>query len=395
MSARSPYAQPPLLTAHYDALVRDVGAWGNLGLRIHDPVEAPWALRMGSLRLVPRARLLVLAALLGPVALVAPARADDSAPTAAEKGRAKKLLERGVKLYSQGKLDEAMTAFKQSREVAPDPKALLMIARVQRDQGELLKAHDTYKNALDQAEHAQARGEARRATIDELRRDLRDLDGILGWITIELSHAPSGTRVSIDGNDVTAKLEGPIRVAPGPIVVLATAPGGVEKSRKLSVKAGETANVELAFTWSGPSDQTLSDEADEADSGGTVAASEEPESPRASGGGKTLAWVAGGVGVAGVAVFGVLGAMSNAKFSELEAACPDNHCPPDLEGDRSDGQTFQTIANVGLVVGVVGLGTAVTLFALGGPSESAYSAKSSTPRLTVGLGSIQLRGRFQ
>jgi hypothetical protein len=327
--------------------------------------------------------------------MVAPARADDGAPTAAEKARAKKLLDRGLKLYSQGKLDEAMTAFKESREIAPDPRAQLMIARVQRDQGELLKAHDTYKAALDQAEQAQARGEARRATLDELRKDLRELDGVLGWVTIELSHAPSGTRVSIDGNDVTSKLEGPIRVAPGPLVILATAPGGVEKSRKLSVKAGETANVELAFTWSGPSDQALSDEADEADSGGTVAAPEERESPRTSGGSNTLAWVAGGVGVAGVAVFGVFGAMSNSKFSELEDSCPNNHCPLDLEGEKSDGQTFQTIANVGLVVGVVGLGTAVTLFALGGPSDAAYSARRSTPRLTVGLGSIQLRGSFQ
>jgi hypothetical protein len=348
---------------------------------------------MGTLRHLLGARVLA-AALLAPFVIAAPARADD-APSAAEKARAKKSLDRGLKLYSQGKLDEAMTAFKASREAAPDPKATLMIARVERDMGELLKAHDTYKSALEQAEAAAARGESRRSTIDEIRKDLRELDGVLGWVTIELSHAPSGTRVSIDGNDVTGKVGGPIRVAPGPIAVVATAPGGVEKSRKLSVKAGETANVELEFTWSGPSDEALANAGDEPTGASESESPAEKREQPGSHGERTLAWVAGGVGLAGVVTFGVFGVMSNAKFSDLEAACPEKHCPPELEGDQSDGQTFQTIANVGLVVGAVGLGTAVTLFALGGPSDAAYSAKSTAPRVTVGLGSIQLRGSFQ
>ena len=339
-------------------------------------------------------RALLVGVLFGSVAWAPKASASEPAPTASEKAKAKRSLERGQKLYAAGKLDEALAAFQASHDAVADPKASLMMARVKRDNGELLQARETYQAALDEAQAAEARGQARRATMDEIKHDLRELDGVLGFVTVELVHAPPGTQVTIDGHDVTGQLGAPIRVAPGPLVVVATAPGGVEKSQKATVKAGQTASVELSFTWSGKSDESLAEVPPDSDAHPDHSDAEsEGKSP--AHGKKTLAWVAGGVGLAGVATFAVFGAMSSAKFNHLQDACPDGHCPPDLESDKNAGQTFQTIANVGLIVGVVGAGAAVTLFALGGPSESAYSASATAPKLSVGLGSVQLSGAFQ
>jgi len=339
---------------------------------------------------------LLVGALFGSLALAPPARAEESsrAPTAAEKAKARKSLARGQKLYAAGKLDEARAAFQESHDAVPDPKASLMMARIQRDSGELLKARDAYKAALDEAQAAEAHGQARRATMDEIKKDLRDLDGILGFITIELVHAPGGTKVTIDGHDVTGELGGPIRVAPGPLLVVATAPTGVEKSQKATIKAGETASVELSFTWGGKSDESLA-EVSPAEDDHEEPARTEPLGKPSSHGSRTLVWVAGGVGLAGVATFAVFGPMSAAKFSRLEDACSNGHCAADLEDDKNTGKTFQTIANVGVVVGAVGFGAAITLFALSGPSDSAYSASVTAPRLSVGLGSVRLSGGFQ
>jgi hypothetical protein len=340
-------------------------------------------------------RALLACGLLAPLLVAPPARAGDSgAPSAADKAKAKRSFDRGQKLYGQHKLDEAMAAFQASHDSVADAKASLMIARILRDNGELLKARNAYQSALDEAMGAEARGQGRRATIDEIKKDLKDLDGVLGFVNVELVHAPSGTRVSIDGRDVTAQLGSPIRVEPGPLVVSAGAPGSGEKTQKVTVKAGETTTVELSFTWSGKTDEQLADVPPDSDDHPASGDSESDDKP-ASKGKRTLTWIAGGVGLAGFATFAVFGAMSTAKFNHLEDACPDQHCPPDLESDRNTGKTFQTVANVGLVVGAVGVGTAVTLFALGGPSDSSTATGSRVPRLELGLGSLRLRGSFE
>lgn len=336
-------------------------------------------------------RLALGATLAGVLCVVTPAWADGAAPTAAESAKAKKELDKGQKLYKQGKLDDAFAAFEASHEAVADPKASLMMARIQRDRGELLKAHATYEAALREAQAAEAQGKSRRATADEIKRELAELSNVLGWLTIEIPHAPSGTRVSIDGRDVTGQLGTPIRVEPGLMVVAATVPGGVAKNQNVTVKAGETATVEVSFSAWSDSDALLAEDPE-------PAAKRDPDDDAkpdpSSGQSRAPAWIAGGVGVAGLATFAVFGILANSKYSDLEASCTDGHCPPELEDTQSSGKAFQTVANIGLVVGAVGVATSVTLFVIGGPGKTAPAAEAHAPKLRVGLGSVELEGSF-
>src|SRR5690242_15564274 len=93
-----------------------------------------------------------LALLVAGVGVTLPASAE--APTPAETAKAKKQIDKGQTLYKKGKLDEAYAAFSAAHDIVPDPKATLMMARIQRDRGELLKAHDTYQTALREAQDA-------------------------------------------------------------------------------------------------------------------------------------------------------------------------------------------------------------------------------------------------
>ena len=71
------------------------------------------------------------------------------------------------------------------------------------------------------------------------------------------------------------------------------------------------------------------------------------------------------IGGAGLVTFAILGAMTRARYDDLDAACPDGLCPPERADDIDAGRRLQTAANVALAVGVVGAGTGLTLLVVG------------------------------
>ena len=95
--------------------------------------------------------------------------------------------------------------------------------------------------------------------------------------------------------------------------------------------------------------------------------------------------------MAGALTFGVFGVLNHAKYSDVQDECSDNLCSDDVREDAERGHTYQTIANVGLIVGAVGLGTAVALVLT---EPDATAARRSGTRIAVGPGSIRLQGTF-
>lgn len=71
-----------------------------------------------------------------------------------------------------------------------------------------------------------------------------------------------------------------------------------------------------------------------------------------------LAWVAGGVGVAGLAVFAVAGAVSLDAEADLRATCAPRCAADDVRAIRVQ----HAVADIGLGVGVVALGAAAWLY---------------------------------
>jgi hypothetical protein len=94
--------------------------------------------------------------------------------------------------------------------------------------------------------------------------------------------------------------------------------------------------------------------------------------------------------------------MASSTYSDLEDQCPDGVCSPDLESDADSGRTYQTVANVSLVFGIVGIaaGAGLIVWDLVDPSPSDAPAAedeataSVRPQLVVGPGAIGLRGSF-
>jgi hypothetical protein len=103
------------------------------------------------------------------------------------------------------------------------------------------------------------------------------------------------------------------------------------------------------------------------------------------------------VAILGLATFIIAGTMANGTHSDLEKACGAGPCPPGHEDDISSGRTEQTIANVGLVVAIIGAAAAATIFVIDRPSSDAKSARVPLvkARVVAGPTFTGLTGSFQ
>jgi hypothetical protein len=98
--------------------------------------------------------------------------------------------------------------------------------------------------------------------------------------------------------------------------------------------------------------------------------------PRSGGGNKTLGYIFGGVGLVGLAVGGVAGAIVLSKKSTADQQCRDDLQVCSVRGAAANdsGRTIGPISTVGFIVGAAGLG-AGAYFLLSSDSTSATALR--------------------
>jgi tetratricopeptide (TPR) repeat protein len=97
----------------------------------------------------------------------------------------------------------------------------------------------------------------------------------------------------------------------------------------------------------------------------------------------TLAWIAGGIGVVGLAGGGVCTALALSKFSSTESQYN--------RSAESAGKTYAALQWVGYGVGAAGIATAILLFTL---NPSASSPVALTPMLGQGFAGASVAGTY-
>lgn len=318
------------------------------------------------------------------VSQAAPAAAQQgasvAAATAEQKQAAQDAFLQALEKSKAGDHEGALAGFRASFSVVESPNTQLMIGRELAALGKLADAYRAIRAAeklaqdasqvdakyVDAAKAANLEAEEMRARIGMLRIDLGEV------VALE---------ITVQGQPVPLEQRGEaIPVDPGRVPVVVRTPSGV-LTREVDAMAGSESVADFKPEVAPPP----------------------PEEP--SGGGfnpfdggsdqRTTAYIAGGVGAAGMIVFGVFGAMHLSTFGDLEDQCPGGRCPASLQGDADSGQTYQTVANVGLVVGAIGLAAGTALFVttlIGDDDQSTASA----PPLELGVGptGFSLRGSF-
>jgi hypothetical protein len=211
----------------------------------------------------------------------------------------------------------------------------------------------------------------------------KQLEPRLGFVMIGITHPSSTTTLRVAGDEVRrGGWSEPVPVKPGPAKVIVETPGHALIEQNIQLAAGERKS--LAIDAGAEADVATADP--QAGHGAVTASTSSPTSLR------PWAYVAGGVALAGFATFTVFGLKANGTYSDLRSQCPAGPCPPGHEDDISSGKTSQTVANIGLVVGIVGAAAGVTLFLLSMPKKNAPA--SAATALVVGPASVALKGAF-
>lgn len=253
----------------------------------------------------------------------------------ADAAAAEVLFREGREAADAGDFRTACQKFHESHRLDPAPGTMLNIADCEERQGKLATAWTFYRAVVQKIPPSDERNALARARAEQLEPRLPRL-------MLELApSAPPGSRVRRDGVELkAASLSTELPVDPGPHVIEVTAPGRAKRLYEVSLREGE--RVRRVVEPGAPNAE---------------AAPETPGAEQASGSGnRTLGWVLGSVGVAGLAVGAVTGMMVLDKKSTVDENCDaDKRCNQTGADAAESGRTLGTVSGVSFVVGGLAL----------------------------------------
>lgn len=295
-------------------------------------------------------------------------------------------------LLDQKRYADALERVTRAEALYHAPTHLLMMGEAQEGLGHLAEAANIYERLAAEPIPASAPAAFRNAQ-DAGKTKLRALLARIPSLLVQVQGPPTADAVAtLDGKPLALKSGVAVRVNPGKHTVKVSASGYASAERSLTLpERGGVVIVEIILDPQNqpgvrpqlPAANSTSGVAH--DTGSTP--SGEPS--------RLPAWVALGVGGAGVIVGTVTGILALRKVSELRDRCPDNHCSTDDQQLADSSRTFGTVSTISFTVGAVGVGTGALLLLLRN-EPSATQAPSARPRVNpwIGLGSAGLGGTF-
>jgi hypothetical protein len=310
--------------------------------------------------------------------------------TTSEKAAAEALFDEGLQLLRQDKLQAACERFEKSQGIDPAVGTLLYLAECYERTGRTASAWATFREA---ASSAFALGQSERAQVGTQRA--KYLEPKLSRVVLDVGDNATlnELRVERDGEVVARALFGePIPLDPGEHRVVASAPGYETLTQTFNV-AAESAVQTLTLPPLVPTPVAAAEPELTVERAEPSFTPPQDKPAPAAETDRTWTWVAGGVGVAGVAVGVVFGLRATSLDEEAEASCSGTRCA-DLNGEEKNEQarTSALVANIGYGVGIAGLGTALVLALLDVGGEETAGQRIGVASSTAGpLQSAQQR----
>jgi hypothetical protein len=190
--------------------------------------------------------------------------------------------------------------------------------------------------------------------------------------------------VTLNGRPLAAQRLGRSqRVDPGTYLVVASVEPGRETTRELTLVPGQNGRVVLNLSPAADAPLGAETAIDGSDLGSSA--------PRRIPG---LAYVAGGVGVAGVTAGVVAGLLANGRYEDAERQCEDHRCAAGSPGlDAVDAfRTWRMVSSVSYGVGAAGIAAGVVLWLTASDGEDSGSVGSVEPWGTANTAGV--RGTF-
>jgi hypothetical protein len=340
-----------------------------------------------------------------------------SAPLAATKTQAAKTMEVAQKVYLQGaahykagRLLEALAAFRASYDMVPSPNSHIMIARSLRDKGDFAQAYAEYDRVVIEADEAIERDSKYQATAHAARAERSKLREKLTMVIVRVRNPPDDLHVVVGDKPIERTDWGkPVPVLAGALVALGVAGGRPDQRKDLSGFPGDELVVSFDYSAAptapiepSPPPKKAEDELKPtrfAPSDAVPDIPRQPPPPRPLPSDRTWAYVALGAGGAGLVTFFAFGALNQSVYNDLQASCPNMHCPGNQQDNVDKGRRYQVLANVGLGLAVVGASVGAILLTSEDNGPPPVDAARRPQRfgvtdVAIGPGSLQVRGSF-
>lgn len=302
--------------------------------------------------------------------------------TPVQREQAQSKFTKGKELFAQKKFKEALVEFQGSLEIVASPNARLYVARCYREMGSYVNAYVEFGRTEIEAKELAPQDSRYVKTGDSAATERKDLEPKLGFVTVTVANAAENTTLKIGGEEYKrAGWNEPAPVMPGTSDVIVETPGREPVKKTVTVAAGEKTAL------------TMDAGAAPASTGGGSSSSPKTEAPSTPSEGRdyrTYAYIAGGVGAAGLLTFGIFGAMASSKWSTIKDECGERPCPESKRDLVEGGKSQQTIANIGLAIGIIGVATGVTLFVISNPKKPS----EGTTTAVVGPSFVGITGSF-
>lgn len=286
-----------------------------------------------------------------------------------DKEGARALAEKGIDLLEAKRYGEAISRFEQAEERFHAPTHFYLMARAYAEMGKLVLAKKHYKKVTDEV-LANYAPEAFLEAQQDAKKELAELEPRIPKLKISVSGADAGSVNVLVDNEKADWRAGPVDVDPGEHTVQASSPKG-DKSERVQVKEGDA--LDMALVWE------------------SAAAQENKPEASSSQGGAWPAYVAFGVGGAGLVLGSVMGGLAISKMNELEEKCPTKQCDPANKPIADSARTFAHVSTAGFVLGGAGLAAGALLLVLS-PGKPAPAEAYMRP--WIGLGQAGVVGRF-
>jgi hypothetical protein len=317
------------------------------------------------------------------LALIAPA-ALGAEPTASDRATARTLAQEGQHALETKNYTMAIDKFSRADALVHAPTLLLGLARSQVGSTKLVEAQENYNRIIREGVAANAPKSWSKA-VDDANKEVGAISPRIPWVTITVL-GPSSPEVVIDSMPVPHASLGVRRaINPGTHKVKVSAEGYLPQEKMIVLTEGQSLQVNLELEQA-PQEAPLPEKKVAAAAVDTGTSSSSGEWRR------TVAYVAFGVGGASLIVGGVAGGLAIAKHSQLADACPNpEFCDPSHQAAIDTYHRLGTIADVGFIVGGIGVAAGVVLLVTQ-PKETATTGTKWTPY--IGLGSAGVSGVF-
>ncbi len=287
------------------------------------------------------------------------------------KGIAEALFEKGRAAMAAADYATACASFSESNRLDPAPGTMANLAGCEEKRGHLSAAWQWYEEAAEKL----PAGDPRRDIAEQRATEVKTR---LPMLTVRLAPgAPAGTKVLRDGVDLgSIGIGTPLPADPGAHSIIVSAPGFADGTYSAELHEAEKSELVVA---PGPALIANAVTAPPTSAAPVPATESAPASDN-----RTMGYVIGGVGVAGVGTALVLGGLALGKKSTVADHCDTSAHTCDSQAGidaASAGRTLSTVSTVSFIVGAAALGVG-TYFIL----TSHHGNPTTTLDATASLG---------